>query len=309
MLFYIFHLIFILGWLFDFLIIIYCIKKFLNLSILCLIYPIIYVFVEYFECMVFFEYLSKLYLNSYKSYFKYEFHESIKIESNEKKELILLGPHGMFITAPISFGVFGFNREEVKTFKIFTAPILARNPFINFFAKMLQNGNKIEALTHKNVVRLMKENEYNLGVCSGGFEEINCYYDNKNVIYTGRWEYWFYNAIKYGYNITFSYSYGGTQDYKSLLGSWNLKFRNKLAKMQIPFNFVYGKYLIFPFNNVTMTNIIYRIDKLPYNPNVTRNEAKYYCDLYKEKIIKKVLDIGIKNRENKEEKQDEIVFI
>lgn len=289
MLFEIFHFLFIIGWIGDLILLVYCLIKLYHFNILCLIYPTYYLFVEFFEYMPFFDYISNIYIENYKAYFKYEYTDEkenmMKYINNGKKEIIILGPHGMFMTAPISSGIFGMNRQYAKTFKLFVAPILSMNPMVNLISKMIQSGNKVEALNHKNVIKNLKENKYNLCVSAGGFDEINLYSNKHNVIWDERWLYWIYNAIKYGYNINFCYCYGGTNDYRSLLdGQTLLDFRHWCAKHYIPFNLCYGRWLIFPFNDVPLTEIFFHME-LPYNPNISKFESLKYLYEFNDKCI------------------------
>lgn len=266
----------------------YCVRELYYLRLSCLYYPGLYLFSEFFEQMPFFDSFCDLYVTSYKNYFNYTIDNSISRTDNEKQELCLLGPHSMFLNAPISFALFGFTRNEIKKFKLFVAPSLVMNPIVNIFAKTISNGNKVQGLTHKNVVKNMKEQSHNLCVSVGGFEEVNLF-GNTNVIYTGRFDYWIFQAIKHNYNITIVYTLGGTQDFRSILGNNFLSLRMKLAKMHIPFNIVYGKYLLFPFNNIPLTEISYRME-LPHIPNITKEESKIYSAEFKKGFFTKILN-------------------
>jgi hypothetical protein len=301
MIFEIFHLIFLLGWLGDMLLLIYCLNRLIALDIKFLFYPALYIFVEFVEYLPFFDNMSNFYTGLYKSYFKYDISlnrvnsvgllnsyfkydsrsgKCINTTSYAKKEIVMLGPHGMFMTAPICSGIFTMNKQFKNSYKLFVAPILSYNPIINLVSKLI-NKNKVEALTYKNVIKNLTDRTHNLCVSPGGFDEINMY-GNNNVIYTGRWKFWIKNAIKHGYNISFCHCLGGDQDYVSILGDKFLPLRKKMASFQIPFNIVYGKFLIFPFNNVKMTEI-YFDHELPHIPNVKDKTVDLF---YNEFLIK-----------------------
>ena len=307
MLFELFHFIFLVGWIGDLGLLYFCIKNFLYINPICLMYPLFYLFVEYFEKMPFFDYVSIAYINSYKKYFKYNksnnLEELIKSKKDDKNEIIITGPHGVFMTGPIAAGVYGLSRKDANKFKLFVAPILSYNPTVNLICKIIQNGNKVEALNHKNVVKNLKKNTHNLCVSGGGFFEINRYNKNNNVIYAGRWKYWIYNAIKYGYNINFCYVYGGNQDYKSILGNYFIDIRTWLANNYIPFNIVYGKWLIFPFNDFEMQEVFFHLE-LPHIPNITKEESNLFYD----KFLDGVLDQLNKNKPIKKEYEFNIVL-
>ena len=283
MIFEIFQSFFILGWICDFIFLCISIRKLLILDPLCLLYLIFYLFIEYIEYFPFFDYMSKLYIQSYKNYFKYEKYKPSKINKN-KKEIFLLGPHGMFITSIMAFGVFNVSKKYRKHLKLFVSPTLIYNPIVNLFSKIIQGGNKVLPLDHKTVVKNLKEHKYNFSVSIGGFEELNLFRDNNNIVYTGRWEYWVYHAIKYN----FCYCYGGSQDYKSLLGDNFLWFRELCAKNYIPCNLVYGKWGILPFNNVKLTEVMYQIE-LPYIPNITKEESKKYFEEFRSGALETLL--------------------
>jgi len=255
----------------------------IKLEPICLIYPIFYLISEYFEYIPGVDKLSIMYCEGFKRYFKYNFSD-LNVEPNkQKKNIFLLGPHGMFVTSLTAFCVFRSTPEERKTTKLFTSPMVTSNPILTMFSKMI-SGNRLEDLTNRNVIKNLKEYKYNFSVSVGGFEEVNLF-GTKNVIYNERWSYWIHNAIKHGYDITFCYLQGGSQDYKSLLGSWGLDFRLKLAHFYIPFNIIYGRYLILPFNDVPFTEVLYHM-KLPHNPNMSRKEAQVYIDKFKTDVHK-----------------------
>ena len=289
MIFEIFHLLFLSGWVGDLGLLLFCVKKLFYLDPLCLLYFAYYVFVEYFDKLPFFDYISLMYINSYKKYFKYA--KTNNLENmidydNGKKNIFIVGPHGVFMTSPIAIGIYGLQRKNANKFKLFVSPLVSMNPMVNLVCKMIQNGNKVESLHHKNVIRNLKENKYNLCVSGGGFEEINMFNNTQNVIYCNRWRYWIYNAIKHNYNINFCYLYGGTQDYRSVLNSTSfLGIKRWFAKYYIPFNIVYGKFLLLPFNDVELTEVFFHLD-LPYNPNITKEEANVYLDKFYKEVIK-----------------------
>lgn len=297
MIYELFHLLLIAGWIGDWFLIYFCLKKLIQFDKICLMYPMLYLFSEFFEYMPFFNYISELYIKSFKKYFKYSKLNTINNNPiNSKNNIFIMGPHGIFMNGPIASGIFDIDREEVNKYKLFVASNLIYNPMVNIIAKMIQNGNKVEGLTHKNVIKNLKENTHNLCVSGGGFEELNLFRDDNNIIYVGRWSYWIYNAIKYGYDINFCHVYGGDRDYRSILGNNFLKFREWCAKHYIPCNIFYGKWLLFPFNDVPMTEISFKLE-LPYNPNITKEESKEYHS----KFIDKFLDVIEKNKPTKEQ--------
>lgn len=289
----IYHLIFVIGWISDFFFALYSIINLYKLNYICLLYPSIFLISFYFEKLPFFDYICELYIKSFISYFKYIKDENLTNQLNEetsKKQIFLLGPHGIFITSLIAFGLFRFSRETMKSNKLFVATPLTYNPILNIFSKIITNGNKLERLSHSNIIKHLKENHNNITLSIGGYEEINLYGD-KNVIYIDRWNYWVYHAIKYNYDITFCYLYGGTQDYRSLLGSWNLKLRLWLAKNYIPFNILHGRLEYFglvPFNDIELKEVGIKI-KLPYIPNITKKESEFYIKDFHEKIFECIL--------------------
>ena len=303
MIFEIYHLLFLSGWVGDLGLLLFCVKKLFNLDPLCLLYVAFYIFVEYFDKMPFFDYISLLYINSYKNYFKYSTINNSGLETiitnSEKKNIFIVGPHGVFMTSPIAIGIYGLHRKNANKFKLFVSPLVSMNPMVNLICKMIQNGNKVESLHHKNVIRNLKENKYNLCVSGGGFEEINMFNNSENVIYGDRWRYWIYNAIKYNYNINFCYLYGGTQDYRSILNSTILlSVRRWFAKYYIPFNIVYGKFLVLPFNDIELTEVFFHLD-LPYNPNITKEESTVYLDKFHKEVIKILETTQPKNGQHK----------
>jgi len=308
MLFEMFHLLFLTGWVGDIGLLLFCIKKLFNLDPLCLLYVAFYIFVEYFDKMPFFDYVSLMYINSYKNYFKYtKYNNDSKTNNlenmidcdNGKKNVVIVGPHGVFMTSPIAIGIYNLQRKNANKFKLFVSPLLSMNPMVNLICKIIQNGNKVESLHHKNVIRNLKENKYNLSVSGGGFEEINMFNNTQNVIYGNRWRYWIYNAIKHNYNINFCYLYGGTQDYRSILNSTTLlSVRRWFAKYYIPFNIAYGKYLLLPFNDIELTEVFFHLD-LPYNPNITKEESTVYLDKFNQEVIKILETTKPKNGQHK----------
>ena len=306
MLFEMFHLLFLAGWIGDVGLLLFCIKKLFYLDPLCLLYFAYYVFVEYFDKLPFFDYISLVYINSYKNYFKYSRIHSLEcnnletiITTGEKKNIFIVGPHGVFMTSPIAIGIYNLQRKNANKFKLFVSPLVSMNPMVNLICKMIQNGNKVESLHHKNVIRNLKENKYNLCVSGGGFEEINMFNNTENVIYGDRWRYWIYSAIKHNYNINFCYLYGGTQDYRSVLNSTALlSLRRWFAKYYIPFNIVYGKFLLLPFNDIELTEVFFHLD-LPYNPNITKEESSVYLDKFHQEVIKILETTKPKNGQHK----------
>lgn len=283
--FKIIHTTLIIGWVFDYLFILISILYLFINPIYSTIYPLYYIFALIFDKLPFFDYISNLYVNSYKKYIKYDINEEINKEFNnerKKKQIYILGPHGIFMTGPISIGLFNLKRENAKKFLLFVAPMLIYNPSVIILSKIIQNGNSIEPLTHKNVIKHLNENTHNICFSGGGFEELNLYSKDFNPIYTGRWLYWIRNAIQHGYDINFCYCYGATQDYPSSLSIRDsLKKRIEYAKRYIPFNFI--KLTLLPYNDVKLTPIFFHMD-LPYYSEITKEEAKIYLKKFYKKF-------------------------
>lgn len=286
------HSVFIIGWVFDYVFIFLSVLFLFINPIFSLLYPSYYVFALVFDKLPFFNYISNSYINLYKKYIKYEIKEDINEEfnrSNKKNQIYILGPHGIFMNGPISIGLFNLTRENAKNFLLFVAPTLIYNPTVIILSKIIQNGNTIQGLTHKNVIKNLKENKYNICLSGGGFEELNLYSNDFNPIYTGRWLYWIRNAIQHGYDINFCYCYGATQDYPSKLSIHdNLSKRIEYAKKYIPFNSINIKFPVLPYNNVKMTPIFFHME-LPYCPDITKEETKIYLKKFYAKF-REVLD-------------------
>jgi len=121
MLFEIFHLLFLAGWIGDIGLLLFCVKKLFYLDPLCLLYLAFYAFVECFDKLPFFDYISLVYINSYKKYFKYtRINNNSELENiisnSEKKNIFIVGPHGVFMTYPIAIGIYNLERKNANKF-------------------------------------------------------------------------------------------------------------------------------------------------------------------------------------------------
>lgn len=293
LLFYITYLCIIIPWLLDILVVSKIIYNILfKFSFDLFIYYVLLYFISIkFEHFIFFHQLRSYFKFIFSSYFKFKIIDDYV--KSDKPTINIIGPHGMLMNSGLMIGLFHQSEIDLSKSKLFVAPILTYNPIVNIIVKILTLGSKVYPLNNKVIKNILNEGKYNLTFSGGGFEEMNFYTNNKNIIYTGRWKYWIKNAIIYGYDIDITYCYNGNRDYKNISDDIypNIFHKIKLwcCKYYIPFNFAYGKYMIFPFNDFTMYQFTVKC-KLPFiKPSTNINLDDLVEQEYK-KMLKSVSD-------------------
>lgn len=131
------------------------------------------------------------------------------------------------------------------------SPILVTNVAFVALAKALGLGGCVP-IFNRDIENMMAQRQYNLGVLSGGFYDMQFSSPDKYMVYTGKWRYYIKRALKYDYDIAFKWIFGENDMYRmfpSFEWSKRIPFFNTVkrfaARTGFCFTLFYGRWYSF----------------------------------------------------------------
>ena len=199
----------------------------------------------------------------------------------KEKTMLCYHPHGIFCGGFSWNGAFHHQLSKSDITWLVT-PALFRLPL---FSELI-TWMGFESVSKNNMSKLMKQQK-KIALLPGGFHEVAILEYNVESVYV---PFGFIKmALRNGYKIIPAYTFGESKAYSTIKLPYFLQ--RCLVKFKLPAVIFWGKFLMYPNNNIELNTVFGNAIECPTVKNPTNNQIYQF----RKKYIKELLSIGDKN--------------
>lgn len=198
------------------------------------------------------------------------------------KTMLCYHPHGIFCGGFSWNGAFHQILTKIGITWLVT-PVLFQIPI---FADLI-SWMGFSSIEKKNMMNLMKANKP-IALLPGGFQEVAILKYNVDAVYV---PFGFIKlALKNGYQVVPAYTFGECKAYRTK--NLPLFLQKLLVKFKLPAVIFWGKFLMYPDNNIELNTVFGKPIECPQIDNPTNKQVHEF----REKYIQELLKIGKNNQ-------------